>query len=153
MGVTVKDTDLGYKNIIKGLKGLKKAYTKVGLFGNTGDASNNMAERAAIMEFGTRNGNIPERPFMRQTFKREKDNIVKIMSKNYVKFLDSKGLMNKANILKKVGQWYTGELKDGITKGTFQSLDPATIKAKGSSQPLIDTGDMRRAINHKEVLK
>jgi len=45
------------------------------------------------------------------------------------------------------------EMKRTITRGVpeWEPLSPKTIARKGSSKPLIDTGDMRNSINQKDI--
>ena len=57
----------------------------------------------------------------------------------------------KKNILKLSGAFLEGKIKEKITEGdpSWASLKPETIKRKGSSKPLIDTGKLRASITHK----
>jgi phage gpG-like protein len=153
MGVVQFERDLGWKNIVKESKHLKGSFTKVGLFGNGGDASTNMAERAAVHEFGTRKGNIPPRPFNRRAWSRHKNEVIKLMDKKYNDILKTKGRATVKKALQDIGGFFEGKLKETITEGGFISLKPATIARKGSTTPLIDTGDMRRRITHREFIK
>jgi len=130
---------------------MNKSFTKVGLFGNGGDASTNIAERGAVHEFGTKSGKIPSRPFNRQAFSKNLKKTEKVVAIWYNKVIDGKSSTKKA--LQNIGEWFEGKLKEEITSGGFVALKSATSARKGSSKPLIDTGDMRRRITHKEVIK
>lgn len=57
----------------------------------------------------------------------------------------------KERILRKAGAFMEGEIKKTITSGRpdWKKLNPATIKRKKSSKPLMDTGAMRNAVTHK----
>ncbi|RLI74767.1 hypothetical protein DRO97_05075 [Archaeoglobales archaeon] len=57
----------------------------------------------------------------------------------------------KEEILKKAGAFLEGAIKETITKGRpeWSPLKPETIKRKGSSKPLIDTGKLRASITHR----
>ena len=51
-------------------------------------------------------------------------------------------------VLKKTGQLMRSDIQQSISKGGFVPNHPYTIKMKGGrSTPLVDTGDMRNAIN------
>ena len=50
-------------------------------------------------------------------------------------------------ILKKIGIFQKDLIQEKITEGSFAPNAPSTIKAKGSSKPLIDTGRMRQSVN------
>ena len=53
--------------------------------------------------------------------------------------------------LSKLGVSYEGEMKKTFLVGQFIPNKPATIKRKGSSRPLIDTGHLRQSITSKVV--
>lgn len=148
---TVEDNDLGMKAIMKEIKKLDGSSTNIGIYGNGGDASNNLAERAAIHEFGTRDKRIPERPFNRQAFDKNLKDTKKVIDIGYNKVVERK--ISAKRMLSNTGAWYEKKLKQEVEVGGFTALAPATISAKGSSRPLIDKGQMRGAIEHREVIK
>lgn len=51
--------------------------------------------------------------------------------------------------LELAGAYLEAKMVDKITSGISPSLKPATIKAKGSSTPLIDTGEMLDQVSHE----
>lgn len=53
------------------------------------------------------------------------------------------------NRLERAGEFLAGKMVDKITSGISPALKPATIAAKGSSTPLIDTSEMLGQITHK----
>jgi len=57
----------------------------------------------------------------------------------------------KEQILRKAGAFLEGAIKQKITEGdpSWPPLKPETIKRKGSSKPLINTGKLRASITHK----
>jgi len=57
----------------------------------------------------------------------------------------------KNEILRIVGAFLEGQIKQTITRGRAEwpPLSPETIKRKGSSKPLIDTGKLRNSVTHK----
>lgn len=57
----------------------------------------------------------------------------------------------KERILKLAGAFLEGKIKELFTKtpSEWPPLKPETIKRKGSSKPLIDTGRLRNSITHK----
>lgn len=50
--------------------------------------------------------------------------------------------------LELAGAFLEGKMVDKITSGLSPALHPATIEAKGSSTPLIDTGELLDQITH-----
>ena len=55
--------------------------------------------------------------------------------------------------LQKLGVFGSGIIKKKITSIKTPKNHPFTIMRKGSSNPLIDSGQMRATVTHKEVLK
>ena len=98
-----------------------------------------LEEVALWNEFGTER--IPSRPFLRtaqnKAIKRG-DNIVRVrMEEN----------SDVEQICKDIGLMLQDEIKGQITHGTFVPNAPSTIKRKGSSHPLIDTGNLRQSVH------
>lgn len=52
-------------------------------------------------------------------------------------------------VYEKIGIIATNDVKDYFITGNFKALSEKTIKAKGSSKPLIDTGEMRNSITYE----
>lgn len=130
-------------------------FTKVGVLGgqkntrNEGDGLTN-AELAVIQEFGSNTNNIPPRSFLRMP--------LELKSKEIVQFLGSKTVM-KAILAGDIQKAFAalGIVAEGFIQqafstsgfGQWQPLKDSTVKAKGSSKPLIDTGQLRRSITSK----
>lgn len=152
----VVDIDRGWNRIKREFKKFKGAATIVGYpEGESGterhdNAGISLASLAAVHEYGSTARNIPERPFQRDTFERTKNHIQKVILNEFSKVLTNKQGAKKA--LAAVGEWYTGQMKNTLKKGSFTPLSIKTIAKKGSSKPLIDTGQLRNSITHKEIL-
>ena len=52
-------------------------------------------------------------------------------------------------VYEKIGIVATNDVKDYFITGNFKALSEKTIKAKGSSKPLIDSGELRGAITYE----
>lgn len=52
-------------------------------------------------------------------------------------------------VYEKIGIVATNDVKDYFITGNFKALSEKTIKAKGSSKPLIDTEELRGAISYE----
>jgi hypothetical protein len=52
-----------------------------------------------------------------------------------------------------LGEWFVGRTKAEMKNGSFQALAPSTVKAKGSTKPLVDTGQLRNSVTQKVVMK
>lgn len=154
----VIDTDHGWKAMLARAKALSgNTAVVVGILGNSssggvkaGDGAGlTIQEVAAINEFGTRDGHIPARSFIRSTFDRLRDQLeTDIIPKLVVKMLFGDLSPDKAfNLL---GLKVASEMKKTITVGAGVPPPnaPSTIAAKGSSRPLVDTGRLVGSISY-----
>lgn len=101
-----------------------------------------MVDIALFNELGTVHS--PSRPFIRDSLNNNKDKISQFMQSA------AKGIVNgksAEDVLKKIGTFQKGLIQKEITSGNFVPNSPATIRKKGSSTPLIDTGRMRQSVN------
>lgn len=103
-----------------------------------------VAQVAARNEFGTLT--IPPRPFFRNVIDNEK--VRARWSKQLALNIPRIGFKGA---LKIVGEEGAGEITKSINGayGEFVEDAPSTIKAKKSSQPLVDTGFMRESVDFK----
>ena len=99
---------------------------------------------AAVHEFGSPSQGIPERPFLRVAVQRNRQKYVRLNRINLVKMLRGQATVDQA--LGQLGEMAKGDVQTEIRSGDFAPLKPATIKRKGSSRPLIDTGQMVQSI-------
>ena len=136
----LKNTKLTNKEIEALMQG---ATLEVGFFETaTYPNGTQVAQVAKWNELGTIN--YPARPFMRSSVAKNKDNWLKRIPHAY----QSTGLDNK-KALGIVGELIRGDIIKEITAFTTPPNTPSTIKAKGSSNPLIDTGLMRRSVTYR----
>lgn len=132
------------------LAGLAHARVKVGIIGaaageeHEGAGATN-AEIGAAHEFGT--ATVPERSWLRSTFRDpEKREQLRRLQARLLRDLMA-GKINVLQAMGLLGAWGMGAIKATITRdGHFAPLKPATIARKGSSRPLVDTGQMVGAI-------
>lgn len=99
---------------------------------------------AAVHEYGSPSQGIPERPFLRVAVQKNRIKYVRLNRINLVKML--RGQMSIEQALGQLGEMAKGDVQTEIRSGDFAPLKPATIKRKGSSRPLIDTGQMVQSI-------
>jgi hypothetical protein len=99
-------------------------------------------------EFGTSRG-IPARPFMATTADRYRDQTVKVAEAMVGGVIDRK--YNVDTALARLGAWYQAKVQQTIRDAKEWAVpnNPATIKAKGSSSPLIDTGRMVGSVRYE----
>lgn len=146
---TVKDNTKLVQQAIRALKG---KVVKVGILGDKAARDegplNNVA-LGAIHEFGAPEKNIPERSFLRSTANEHRD--------EYVKQLVPKNLFTRTQDFDKqlalLGEKAASDIKRKIKEGIPPPLQPATIKSKGSSKPLVDTGQLITSISYQVTKK
>lgn len=99
----------------------------------------------AVHEYGA--GNNPKRSFLRTPFIMHKKKINEFIAKQFGLVADGKGDVDSA--LGLIGAYCRNiAVKAFNTKGYGQwpELEAETVRRKGSSKPLIDTGTLRNAI-------
>lgn len=97
-----------------------------------------------IHEFGTIDGNIPERSFIRATIDTNIDKYFKVTAKLSAKVVV--GEMTEKRALEILGLLVVSDIQSFIEAGISPPLKPATIARKGSSVPLIDTSVLKNSI-------
>lgn len=102
-----------------------------------------VAEIATIHEFGTDDGRIPSRPFIRQTLSRHK-NYNELLRKETKRNIERR--LPLSNMLFRIGETVRSDMIEEIELGEFVPLSPVTIKNKKSTKILIDTGFMQNSI-------
>lgn len=137
---------------LRGLDLLRQALTeggdrvRVGWLSSKGGGE--QAEIAMVHEYGSPKQGIPERAPVRTMMegpaRKEFERFAAQLSRQIVE-----GRITKERALELLGAWGAGELKKTIAAGPPlpPPLAKATIKAKGSSRPLVDKGQMVGAVN------
>ena len=141
----IRDSDPGFKKLKKNLKGPDSV--DIGVFAKQGSE---VVIYAATNEFGTdragpnRNITIPERSFLRAGVDENK--------KSFALFLASQaprvvlGKTTKKKVLSQLGVLAQGKVQGKIIHGPYAPNKPSTIRIKGSSRPLVNTGRLRQSI-------
>lgn len=157
MTTTVKDN--GYKKFreqlekLKAQGGAKGANVKVGILAEAGIHESDegpqitVAQVAAYHEFGSPGANIPERSFMRSTLEEKKSEFTNLIGKLLTDVVAGKRTAKDA--LGILGLTVSTAIKKKIASGEFVPNSPATIAKKGSSKPLIDTGQLLNSISYE----
>jgi hypothetical protein len=112
-------------------------------------AGESMAQIAAYNEFGTKN--IPARPFIFSTVAEKRQDINRVIEKQYIAILDGKRTVKQG--LEIIGLYVKKEIDLKIGSLRYPPNSPRTIKIKGSDKPLIDFAQMRQALQYKVVIK
>jgi len=137
----------GLKRLQASAKQLEgKPRVKIGVLGSGyhgPDLTN--AELAAIHEFGAPRANIPERSFLRGTFDAKNREWQKFAEK-LLKAIAA-GRIDADQALGLLGERAVADVRKTIRNGIAPPLKAATVRRKGSSKPLIDTGRLLQSIS------
>lgn len=139
--MTVIVKDLGYDKFVKELS--KKIGLKVGIFGDKGqqtyDNGVTTAEVAGYHEFGV---GVPRRSWLRDWTEEDQANIRKKLSE-----VSKRAIGNMRSVdLKKAGNDFGGWAVEAIRK-RIKGKIPPPLKVRVGGTPLIDTGQLKDAID------
>ena len=90
---------------------------------------------------------IPERSFLRSAWDKNVRKYERALQKQAGQVIDGKATAKQA--IGRVAEKALGDIVRGINRGIPPPNAPATIRRKGSSKPLIDTGQLKMAIKVK----
>ena len=161
--------DLGIGRILQELNIADNSFTKVGFpadgeikpgtkKGSEHDQATEMSEIAqiaAIHEWGEPKVNVPERSFFRTSFDENLQQTNNMKVKLYNKIIDGK--MTAKRALGLIGEFNVSKMKLKIREIDSPPLKPATIRRKGldvegTGNPLIDTAQMINSVQHVEEM-
>ena len=135
------DGDPGIGKMINNLKELDGKSVEAGYFGGFAQ------KKAMWQEYGTSRG-IPSRPFIRNALYDNENRFVSFILP-YIQDILEGGSAD--GVFDALGPFIVMSIKISISSGDFIALAPSTIKKKGHSKPLIDTGAMYGAVSWKKV--
>lgn len=135
----------GAKKLLARLASLKAQAVYVGLPAESNEAVEgepqfNLASLAAVLEFGSAEKKIPSRPFLRDTLTKNKEAYVNFFSSQFQQGVELGQIYAQLALIAE------RDVQENIRNGNWVANAPSTIKRKGSSKPLIDTGHLRQSI-------
>jgi phage gpG-like protein len=136
----------------------QKWVTKVGILGDKNNRNNDKETNSligAVHEFGSLTKNIPARSWLKQPLIDKKNQLEKevagSISFNIAKPDGKKKIFEEVGIIAEQIIQKAFETKG---YGKWEPNSKKTVARKGSDQPLVDTGQLRRAVTSKaEVVK
>lgn len=152
----VLDRDLGWRQIRRSLvEQLGSTEIDVEAF-IPGDPTQEgtVAHYAAINEFGSADGHVPERSFIRSTMTARASAYTAAMDRAIRRAI-TQGLDRGTTLtliegsLQRLGVIVVGDIQQAIANGIGPANAPSTVRQKGSTTPLIDTGALRQAITSR----
>lgn len=145
----LKDDKREQKRIEKLLQKMKKApHVAIGILQDERiDNGFSMVDLAAVHEYGSKDGRIPPRSFMRSTCDAQRNKHLKMISSLQGKILD--GVLSMKRSLTQLGEVVSKDMVQTINRGIAPELMPATVRRKESRKALIDTGRLKGSITHE----
>lgn len=145
MSTSVTDRDLGYAKALKALAAFGEG---AGVYvGVRAAAGSDMVIIAASNEFGTEDGHIPERSYLRSTVDHGQSEVADDLQAATEAAID--GTMALPTGLARVGAKWVGKVQQTMRDFTTPKNADATIAKKGVDNPLIDTGRLRQSIDYE----
>ena len=142
----VVDIDRGYSDLLQSLRSMTNVQVVVGVRSDGG--SPDIADIAFWNEFGTDDGHVPERSFLRSTMDENRDAYARLMTAAVKKV--TKGAKTR-NAYRVVGRRIVFDVQRKISHGVAPPNAPSTIAKKGSATPLLDTGALRSAVDFEVI--
>ena len=155
MSASITDKDHGLKALVERVGSLSKASVKVGVLSDrAGEAKRargespvkglTVLEVAKVHEFGAPAAGIPARSFLRGTVDEQDSEIRADQHKIAVAVIS--GRLDLRRGLDQLGARVAAKIQQRIARGIEPPLQARTIARKGSSKPLVDTGQLRSSI-------
>lgn len=144
----IKINSTGGKGIKSLFKRLDKGTVDVGILASEGkhkDSDLSVAHIGFKHEFGV--DNMPERSFIRSTINGQSKDIKKVAASEFKKVLNGETTTEKG--LGVLGAFTAGLIQEKFTNNDWIPNTAQTQKRKGSSAPLIDTGQLRQSISYE----
>ena len=110
------------------------------------DEKFSIVDLALVHEYGSKNGHIPQRSFIRSTCDAQQKKHFQLIKTLQGKIID--GVLGIKQALTTLGEVVAKDMVETINHGISPVLKPNTIKRKGSSTALIDTGRLKGSITH-----
>lgn len=130
------------------LRGWKLSVGVHGQEGNRGDEDEpDNVQLAVWHEFGTSDGHVPERSFLRSAFDKNRGKYERMLP--VVTRRAMNGRITPKQALETMGERMVADIVNGINRGIPPPNAPSTIERKGRSKPLINTGQLKGSITYK----
>ena len=170
-----KDIDLGYRKIIEAIENLSNSEIQNGIFGGKNkENKESIAFYALVNEFGSKDGKVPQRSFIRSTIDGKSLEYNNYIEKQFERILEDSQTVD--GFLLSFALKIEGDIKKKIVDLKHPPNAPSTMLQKGKSvsnfispsarqsqgrenvtfsvnNPLVDTMSMFHAVDHKVIKK
>jgi hypothetical protein len=140
--------DLGWQRIVAELARMEATTVDVGIHDDAGSGEEGtpIAAYASYNEYGTGRG-VPERSFLRSTFDETIEKLNRLRGRLLEAVYEGRMTAELAGAL--LGEQHSADIKRKIGSNLPPPNAPSTVRAKGSSSTLIDSGAMRQAVRYE----
>lgn len=148
----IQDIDRGWQRIKRETAALSRKAVKVGI---QSDAGGDIIKRAFFNEYGTAGGAsgggwggpVPARPFVSTAFDENRDDLHAMKARLWDGLMLGRVGADQAAAL--LGEHHQNQVQGKITSIQTPPNAAVTIEKKGSTNPLIDTGQMRQSVRYE----
>jgi hypothetical protein len=153
MSTRLRDTDQGLNALKTRIAGMRGVSVSVGIHEAEGsepaEGSEDvtLAEVAAFNEFGGPDNNPPQRSFLAAWSDENLDENRELFRRSAQAVVKGK-LPSMAVALERLGLRFVGEIQQRIRSGIEPENADSTVERKGSSTPLIDSGQLWGSVTH-----
>lgn len=152
----IEDKDMGWVEIKHAREELANLEVAIGILGDEAirehpEGDYTIAEAAAVNEFGSDDGIIPERGAHRLAFDTNKRELNKRIEKTPE--LVDRGVLEPKQALDLIGLWHADNIKDEIRAFDDPGNADSTIEKKGADNPLINEGRTINSVMHETRFK
>lgn len=117
---------------------------KTHIGGGGGKRSITQADLAAIHIYGTKH--IPQRDPVTPAIEQNQNKYLNLVERSVLPILD--GAMDIGSLWQFIGMEAQADIQQYMVNGKFAPLNSKTVKRKGSSKPLIDSGQLRQGATY-----
>lgn len=148
----IVDRDNGYRDLMRRMRDLGKGapFAEVGILATEGAAEHRSTPGATLFEIAEQHEfglGVPERSFIRAFFDEHEAEARRFLSKLLADSVRTREERSAA--LHKFGIWLVAMCQKRIRAGIAPENSPMTQRLKGSSTPLIDTGQLWTSITFR----
>lgn len=144
--LTLKDAaTFSIVKLVDAIEGIPETSVWVGVRGERGQ---HLVNYATVNEYGSADGRVPERSFLRRTV----DNYGSQYADELESYLDAQlagDAQQAEQRLNMLGVRAVSDVQMTITELRHPPNAPSTIRRKGSANPLMDTGRLRQGIDYE----
>ncbi len=154
---STNDNDKGFLAIMSEMIRADESHVDIGLVDDEPheDSEYTVPQIGAVHEFGTKDGRVPERSWLRSTEREQGQKWRGILDKGYEKILKSRGQVKVISILTAFGERAASDVRRKITTLRTPPLAASTIRRRRQKNPnpLVDTGTMRNWVRSRIVIQ